>query len=88
VPKYGVYASKSFIDEKWYPSVTNIGIRPTVKDGSEITVETHILDFEMDVYGETVELQFLEFVRAEKKFESLSALKKAVHEDINSRRKY
>ena len=88
LPPNGVYFTKAIINDKVYDAITNIGIRPTVKDGSEVTVETHILDFEMDVYGETVELQFLEFVRAEKKFESLSALKKAVHEDINNRRKY
>ncbi len=73
VPKYGVYASATEIDGILYPSVTNIGIRPTVgskRPGSE----TCILDFSGTLYGKNVPVFLIDYIRPEIKFDSLSSL--------------
>lgn len=80
VPKYGVYASKTYLRGKWYPSVTNIGIRPTVAKDS-MRSETCILDFDGNLYGENVEVALLEFIRDEKKFPDLDALSAQIAKD-------
>lgn len=69
VPKYGVYACKAME----HPAVANVGCRPTVS-GSGITVEPWILDFEGDLYGKRITLQFYQFLRPEQKFGSLEEL--------------
>lgn len=80
VPKYGVYASYSIVDDKVYPSVTNIGIRPTV--GTNVLVsETYIIDFDGDLYGKKVEVGLLKFLRGEIKFESYDKLKEQILKD-------
>ena len=86
LPPNGVYFTKAIIDGRQYDAITNVGIRPSVKGSGFVNVETHILDFEQDMYGKTLELQFFEFERPEQKFESLSELKTAVHRDIELRR--
>ncbi len=81
IPKYGVYASRVKIDGKYYSSVTNIGIRPTVS-GDSMRSETSIFDFDGDLYGRNVEVSLVKFLREEKKFPSLTELKEAVSKDI------
>lgn len=81
VPKYGVYASKVFFENKWYPSVTNVGIRPTVAKDS-MRSETCILDFSADLYGKNVEVCLMKFIRDEKKFNSLEELSAQIEKDI------
>ena len=81
VPKYGVYASKVFFDGKWYPAVTNVGVRPTVAKAS-LRSETCILDFSADLYGKNVEVSLLKFIREEKKFNSLEELSSQIEKDI------
>ncbi len=81
VPKYGVYASKVFFENKWYPAVTNVGIRPTVAKAS-MRSETCILDFSADLYGKNVEVCLLKFIRDEKKFASLEELSAQIEKDI------
>ncbi|MBQ7118336.1 MAG: bifunctional riboflavin kinase/FAD synthetase [Clostridia bacterium] len=81
IPKRGVYASRVVLDGKYYSSVTNIGIRPTVS-GESLRSETCIFDFEGDLYGRNVEVSLLKFLREEKKFASLDELKEAVSKDI------
>lgn len=81
VPKYGVYASKVCLDGKWYPAVTNVGIRPTVAKDS-MRSETCILDFSGDLYGKNVEVSLLSFIRSEIKFPDLEALSKQIEKDI------
>lgn len=74
LPVFGVYATKVFVDGRAYSGVTNIGCKPTV--GSEITtVETTLLDFQGDLYGKDMTVSFLDFIRPEKKFNGLEALK-------------
>ena len=81
LPK-GVYYTNSLIDGQKYPSITNIGTRPTVNGEDDITIETNILDVSIDLYEKTIELEFFKYIRPEKKFSSKEELKAAVEEDI------
>lgn len=73
-PKYGVYMSKTTIGDKSYLSITNIGVRPTIYEDDAPGVETHILDFDGDLYGKYIEVALLAYIRPEKKFDSLVQL--------------
>lgn len=81
VPKYGVYASKVMLENKWYPAVTNVGVRPTVAKAA-MRSETCILDFSGDLYGKNVEVSLLKFIRDEIKFPDIDALSKQIEKDI------
>ena len=86
LPKYGVYASETYVEGKSYGSITNIGIRPSVDDGDAANVETFIYNFSDDIYGEDIRVELLKFIRPEKKFESLDALKEQISADIDAAR--
>ena len=88
VPEEGVYATRILIDGQPYISVTNIGRRPTVDDESLVTVETFILDFNKEIYGEQVVLEVHQFLRQVQKFESLQEVQKQVQKDIESAKIY
>ena len=81
LPANGVYATYIWIGEARYPAATNVGVRPTV-DGMKLTVEAHILDFDADIYGEDVRLEFVRRVRPEMKFAGLDALKAQIAADV------
>ena len=82
-PQNGVYATFAVIDGVKYPAVTNIGIRPTfTPDKERANIETHILDFDKDIYGEELKLEFVAHLRDEKKFASVEELLKQIGEDI------
>ena len=83
--KKGVYASKVELSDKWYPAVTNIGVRPTV-DGESFRSETCILGFSGDLYGAQVEVFLLDFLREETKFASLEELTNAISRDAKKAR--
>ena len=83
LPPNGVYASKILIDNIEYYGVTNLGTKPTVSDGYEISVETNVFYFDKDVYGNKVEVRLLHFLRQEMKFESIEALKKQMESDAS-----
>ncbi len=87
VPKFGVYVCSCAIDGITYPAVTNIGTRPTV-EGHHITVEPWILDYEGNLYGREITLQFHYFLRAERKFESLEALQAEIRKNAEEAREY
>ena len=72
--RYGVYACRVRLEGSAYAAVTNVGTRPTV-DGRGITVEPWILDYSGDLYGREIRLEFLRFLRPERKFPDLDALK-------------
>ena len=80
VPKLGVYACLCAIDGTRYAAVTNVGTRPTVA-GIGITVETWILDYQGDLYGREICLEFYEFLRPELRFPCLTDLQEAVRRD-------
>jgi len=83
VPGAGVYACQVIRKGTVYPAVTNIGVRPTFeKDPVPPRVETHILDFSQDLYGEQIELEFVAHLRDEQRFDSVEALVSQIHRDI------
>lgn len=78
----GVYITKIKVNNKIYKSITNIGYNPTVSDEkNKKFIETHILDFDEDIYGEKIEIYFYEFLRKEQKFESFDHLKEQLKLD-------
>jgi len=89
VPAHGVYATRvTFENGESRPAVTNIGVRPTVDDGDRVTVEGFILDFQGDLYGQTVRMEFYKRLRGERKFPSLEALKDEVMRNAEQTRTY
>lgn len=82
IPPRGVYASFITIDNTVFPSITNIGIRPTVDNDSLIKIETYIFDFNRDIYDKNVTVTLAFFLRDEKQFQNLDAVKKQVENDI------
>lgn len=86
-PPNGVYAAEARIDGELHRGVINLGIRPTVSGGkSERVLETHLFDFNRDIYGQDVEVRFLKFLRSEKKFENLDALVQQIRQDVEQAR--
>ena len=85
--KNGVYITRIKFGRTKKYGITNIGIRPTV-EGKEPICETHILDFCGDLYGKYVTVEFLKFLRSEKKFNSLDELSEQVMKDIETVKKY
>jgi len=86
IPPYGVYATTVIIDGIVRPSITNIGTRPTVDSSGKTTIETHVFDFDRDLYGQTVRLAFVQRVRDERAFDSLDALKAQIAADCGRAR--
>lgn len=87
VPKFGAYACRALVDGEDHLAVTNIGVRPTVS-GEGITVESWLPDFAGDLYGKEVMLELHSFLRPEKKFEDLTALKAEIRENEEQVRKF
>ncbi|MDO5138786.1 MAG: bifunctional riboflavin kinase/FAD synthetase [Oscillospiraceae bacterium] len=87
VPKKGVYLTITEIYGKQYRSITNVGTRPTVTNDEEATAETHILDFNNDIYGETIQVLFYDFIRSEQRFGSRQELVDTVISNISLARK-
>ncbi|MFA6676114.1 MAG: bifunctional riboflavin kinase/FAD synthetase [Bacteroidales bacterium] len=81
LPSNGVYVVSVQIQGKKYKGVCNIGLRPTVNMGNEKTIETHILDFNEDIYGLDIKIDFLDKIRDEKKFADREKLKKRISKD-------
>lgn len=81
LPANGVYATRAWIGGKGYQAVTNIGTRPTY-DGSTISVETHVLGMEEDLYGSTLRIELLRKIRDERPFSSPEELKEQIKKDI------
>lgn len=89
VPSHGVYVTRATLpDGAVYPAVTNVGTRPTVNNGTDVTVEACLLDFQGDLYGKTLRLEFFKHLRQEMRFDSLDALKAQIVSDVESTRAY
>lgn len=82
LPPNGVYRTMVEIDGSKYRAITNIGVNPTVEDGKQIKVESHIIDYKEDIYGEVVQVLFYEFIRSEKTFDSVEKLREQIKQDI------
>jgi riboflavin kinase/FMN adenylyltransferase len=84
LPTSGVYATWITINHKIFPSVTNVGIRPTFESTDTIPrIETHVLDFDQDIYRKQVQLHFVENIRIEKKFNSIDELINQIQKDAS-----
>ncbi|PJF44286.1 MAG: bifunctional riboflavin kinase/FMN adenylyltransferase [Phototrophicales bacterium] len=81
LPANGVYACWAFLGEERFMAVTNVGQRPTF-DGEDITVEAHLLDFDRDIYGEELALDFVERLRGEMKFDGIQSLINQIQQDV------
>ena len=85
--RHGVYACKATVEGNTFLAVTNVGCRPTV-GGHVVTVEPWLLDFKGDLYGKMLTLEFFQFLRTEKKFDSLEELKAEIQKDAQQTRDF
>lgn len=83
---YGVYATTVKVQDKLYYGVTNIGKKPTIGEYA-VGVETYLMDFHKDIYGETIQVFFHDFIRPEKKFENIKSLFVQIERDKETARK-
>jgi len=88
IPARGVYVCECDFGAGLRRGVCNVGTRPTVSDTAEITCETHILDFDGDLYGRTVEIRFLRRLRDERKFSGIEELRERIMRDIESAKRF
>ncbi len=88
IPRRGVYVTATLIDGSWRRSVTNVGVRPTFKDESEPSVETYVMDWGGDLYGDVVRVRFLHRLRDERRFSGVEELKEQINRDAARARKY
>ena len=84
LPPFGVYYSEVKADGKIFKGITNIGIKPTVTNDKQVTVETSLYNFSGDLYGETAEVSLLTFRRPEIRFSGVAELKKTMEKDIRA----
>jgi riboflavin kinase/FMN adenylyltransferase len=82
LPAYGIYATLARVGDSWRPSVTSVGVRPTIGDG-RVTVEAHLLDADgpLDLYGQTIRLAFVKWMREELRLDGLDPLKSQIAQD-------
>lgn len=81
-PAFGVYAAQVWVEGTPYAAAVNIGVRPTVDDGAEATAEASLLEFSGDLYGRTVRLELLRYLRPERKFAALEDLRGQIGRDV------
>lgn len=82
LPPIGVYAVRALVRDRLFPGVANLGMRPTVEgDGATRQFEVHLFDFTGDIYGETMEVRFVQRLREEMRFENLEQLKAQIERD-------
>lgn len=86
IPRNGVYAVKAWVRGLQYGGVMNIGVRPTV-EGKGITQEVYIFDFSDDIYGETLKVEIVDFIRDEQKFDGMEELIRQIGADVETSRK-
>ena len=85
-PAYGVYASRVTVDGRRYAAVTNVGVRPTVDVAGGVTVESHLLEEDAQLYGRLCRVEFLSRLRPETKFADLEALRSQIARDTEAAR--
>lgn len=87
-PPNGVYVTNCIYSGEVYHSITNVGVKPTVADGTVKNIETHIFDFNKELYGKNIKVEFLKLMREEIKFESVEALAEQIKSDCEAARDY
>ena len=80
-PKHGVYVTQVVYEGKCYGGVLNIGYNPTFGE-ENLSAETHIFDFNQDIYGKKIKINLLRFLRGERKFSAVSQLTEQINKDI------
>ncbi len=88
-PRLGVYMTSTAVSGKWHPSITNIGVNPTFHGGEKkplVKIETHLLNYDSNLYGQEIEVRLLFFIRDEIKFSGLDQLKQQIELDIKRAR--
>lgn len=88
IPRSGVYVTGALIEGKWRRSVTNVGVRPTFETAGEPSVETFVINWAGDLYGDVVRVRFLHRLRDERKFSSLDELKDQIEKDVRRAESY
>ena len=89
VPAFGVYATRVWFDGQCRSAVTNVGVRPTVSENDgKVTVEGFILDFDGDLYGHQVRMEFFHYLRGERRFPSIQALSEEIGRNVDQTRDY
>lgn len=88
LPPKGVYVTRILIDDDVFYGITNVGTKPTVEDYEIVGIETFIFDFDQDIYGKILEVEFLHYKRPEMKFDGLDALAKQMKADADFGRQF
>ncbi|MDT5263217.1 MAG: riboflavin kinase / adenylyltransferase [Acidobacteriota bacterium] len=88
IPRGGVYVTATLIDGAWRRSVTNIGVRPTFEKEAEPSIETFVMDWGGDLYGDVLRVRFLHRLRDERRFASIEELKRQIDADATRAQKY
>jgi riboflavin kinase / FMN adenylyltransferase len=88
IPANGVYVTGTLIEGQWRRSVTNVGTRPTFETGSEPSVETFVMNWAGDLYGDVIRVRFLYRLRNEQKFDSLESLRAQIAKDVDRAQDY
>lgn len=88
VPAFGVYVTRVTVDGQSWPAVTNVGVRPTVDTDGGVTVESHLLDRQGDLYGARCRVAFLHMLRPERRFAGLEELRRQIARDAAAARAY
>jgi len=85
IPKDGIYATLAYIGKQQYMAATSIGTRPTFDEGGR-TIESYVLDFDQEIYGETIKLAFVKHIRDEKAFDTIKNLIIQMNKDVEETR--
>jgi len=88
LPARGVYVTEARVGDRAHPSVTNVGVRPTFEQDGAVTVEAHLLDDGVDLYGEHIALAFLTRLREEMRFQDAGALTEQIRRDVAAAQRY
>lgn len=81
LPKNGVYFTAVHFEGQVYPGITNVGVKPTIRSQGELLIETHLLNFDGDLYGKHLTVEFRDRLRDEMKFRSLEELRQQIQQD-------
>lgn len=82
LPKFGVYKTICYVDNVPHIGIANVGVKPTINSNNEPNIEIHLKDVNSDINGDVIILEFIDFIREERKFSSLEELKEQITKDI------
>lgn len=88
IPQFGVYVSTTHVDGVDYPSITNIGVKPTIEGERTPLAETHVIGINQMLYGRVLRVTLYQFIRKEERFDSIEELSHSIHRDIHTAKVY